>query len=52
MWNLKKFLTSAERWKSTGSNISQTYIQTYSIMYKQILNRFNHIISKNYKAKQ
>ena len=40
MWNLKKFLTSAARWKSTSSNISFTYLQTYSIIYKHILNKF------------
>ena len=42
MWNLRKFLTSAAQWQSTGSNISWTC----SIIYQHKWNRFKFIISK------
>ena len=36
-----------------GENqLVQTYLQKYSIIYNHILNRFKHIVSKNYETMQ
>ena len=38
--------------QNIGNQLVQTYFQKYSIIYKHILNRFKHIVSKNYETMQ
>ena len=35
MWDLKKFLTSSARWKSTSSNISYQTVARYENMWEK-----------------